>query len=255
MPLLGYFTGARANELAQLDVADITQELIGSGRGKSKELVWCINFREDPPGTPERKRIKTGENRIVPIHPRLLELGFLDYVQAQRKDGQKKLYGDGLSYAEPQEGAENNKEGWLKNAGRHFSAIPSDGEPKKGYFWRVGVHTEAEDGKTLYSFRKTLITALNDAIRDGASIAERTVQTIIGHAPTTIMHRHYDEHATPRQMLAALQHMPIPDAIRDLKGYQIDLVRRLGKKLDKSIDDWRSGKRRTPRGKKSTPAT
>lgn len=256
LPLLGYFTGARANELAQLDVADITQELIDSERGKSKALVWCINFREDPPGTPERKRIKSGENRIVPIHPRLLELGLLDYVDEQRKSGQKKLYGDGLSYAEPEEGTENNKEGWLKNAGRHFNSIPSGvsgyGEQKKGYFWLVGVHTEAEDGKTLYSFRKTLTTSLNDAIRDGASIAERTVQTIIGHAPTTIMHKHYDQQATPRQMLTAIEHMPIPQAICDLKGYRADFSLRLRDKLASSIDGWRNGKGRTPNKRKAS---
>lgn len=253
LPLLGYFTGARANELAQLDVTDITQELIDSGRGKSKESIWCINFREDPPGAPERKRIKTGENRIVPLHPRLLELGFLDYVDAQRKAGQKKLYGDGLSYAEPEEGTDNNKEGWLKNAGRHFNSIPSGipgyGEQKKGYFWLVGVHTESEDGKTLYSFRKTLITLLNDSIRDGINIAERTVQTIIGHAPTTVMHRHYDEPATPRQMLSAINHLPIPPAIRDLEGYQTDFALRLGNKLDSSIRGWRSGKGRIGKGR------
>ncbi|MFG0583987.1 DUF6538 domain-containing protein [Pseudomonas sp. zjy_9] len=229
LPLLGYFTGARANELAQLDVDDISLQLLDSERGKSKESVWCINFREDPPGTPERKRIKTGEDRIVPLHPRILELGFLAYVEEQRRSGQKKLYGDGLSYAEPEEGTENNKEGWLKNAGRHFNSIPGSGEKKLGYFWRVGVHTEAEDGKTLYSFRKTLTTALNDAIRDGSSIAERTIQTIIGHAPSTVMHKHYDQPATPRQMLAAIEHMPIPQAIRDLKGYKTDFALRLGK--------------------------
>lgn len=253
LPLLGYFTGARANELAQLDVADITQELIDGERGKSRELVWCISFREDPPGTPERKRIKTGEDRIVPIHPRLLELGFLDYVEEQRKTGQKKLYGDGLSYAEPEEGTENNKEGWLKNAGRHFNSIPSlipkYGEQKKGYFWRVGVHMEAEDGKTLYSFRKTLTTALNDAIRDGISIAESTVQTIIGHVPTTMMGKRYDQRATPRQMLAALEHMPKPQAIYELNGYQADFVTRLGTIVDNSIKGWRTGRGREPRRK------
>ncbi|MFL9815478.1 site-specific integrase [Stutzerimonas sp. VN223-3] len=250
LPLLGYFTGARANELAQLDVDDISLQLLNSERGKSKELVWCISFREDPPGTSERKRIKTGEDRIVPLHPRILELGFLAYVDEQRRSGQKKLYGDGLSYAEPEEGAENNKEGWLKNAGRHFNSIPSSGEKKLGYFWRVGVHTEAEDGKTLYSFRKTLTTALNDAIRDGKSIAERTIQTIIGHAPSIVMHKHYDQPATPRQMLTAIEHMPIPQAIRDLQGYNTDFALRLGEKLDGSIKGWRNGKGRASKARK-----
>jgi integrase len=73
MPLIGYFTGARTNEMAQLDTADI--RLI--------QGYQCIDFCADDPKIPEAKRIKTGEARHVPIHPRLIKLGFLDYVDSQ----------------------------------------------------------------------------------------------------------------------------------------------------------------------------
>jgi len=35
--------------------------------------------------------MKTGEARLVPIHPRLIQLGFLESVESQRESKQKKL--------------------------------------------------------------------------------------------------------------------------------------------------------------------
>ncbi|MFI8744737.1 DUF6538 domain-containing protein [Pseudomonas sp. NPDC077186] len=72
LPLVGYFTGARTNEIAQLDTADIR---VVDGHP-------CFDFCADAVDAPEAKRIKTGEARQVPIHPRLVELGFLSYVDA-----------------------------------------------------------------------------------------------------------------------------------------------------------------------------
>jgi len=102
MPLVGYFTGARTNEIAQLDTSDI-KEVCG---------YPCFDFCADDPKTPEAKRIKTEEARQVPIHPRLIELGFLEYVDSQRREKQNKLFGDGLTYLPSRSGAtEHNKEG------------------------------------------------------------------------------------------------------------------------------------------------
>ncbi|WP_225917304.1 hypothetical protein [Pseudomonas xanthosomatis] len=92
LPLVGYFTGARTNEIAQLDTADI----------KSVDGHPCFDFCADDIDVPEAKRIKTDEARLVPIHPRLLELGFLEYVNGQRQAKQKKLFGDGLTYLPPE---------------------------------------------------------------------------------------------------------------------------------------------------------
>ncbi|WP_260432044.1 DUF6538 domain-containing protein [Pseudomonas aeruginosa] len=102
LPLVGYFTGARTNEIAQLDTADI-REIDG---------YPCFDFCPDAPGAFEAKRVKTEEARQVPIHPQLIELGFLDYVESQRKAKQKKLFGDGLAYLPPRnEDLDHNKEG------------------------------------------------------------------------------------------------------------------------------------------------
>ncbi len=250
LPLVGYFTGARTNEIAQLDTADI-REIDG---------YPCFDFCPDAPGAFEAKRVKTDEARQVPIHPRLIELGFLDYVESQRRDKQKKLFGDGLAYLPPRnEDHDHNKEGWAKSASKFFNEAP------KGYLVEIGVH-KAHDGKSLYSFRHTLETNLRHARRNGKRNADQyLIDAITGHTPEelpietidrTVTNAisghtaqdmgglHYDEGATVEQMLEALKLLPVPDAIHKLKSYQEDFVNRFGEILEKSI---KSHRRRRPR--------
>ncbi len=81
--LLGLFTGARVNEISQLHIADIRQE----------DDIWIIHFTDES-DEGERKRIKAdASKRKVPIHSRLIELGFLDFV-ASRKDKHERLFFD-----------------------------------------------------------------------------------------------------------------------------------------------------------------
>lgn len=228
LPLVGYFTGARTNEIAQLDTADI----------KNVDGHPCFDFCADDIEVPEAKRIKTDEARLVPIHPRLLELGFLEYVNGQRQAKQKKLFGDGLTYLPPRDDeTEHNKEGWAKSAGKFFNEKP------RGYLVTIGVHVP-HDGKSIYSFRHTLETNLANAQRDGMPVHQSTVDAITGHAPVTVASKHYDMGATIEQMLAALKLLPIPAAIQRLTSYQVDFVDRFGIVLTKGIA---SHRRKHPR--------
>lgn len=63
-PWVCAFTGARIAEVAQLRRIDLLQ----------RDGIWCINF------TPDAGSIKTNRARMVPIHPQLIELGFLQFV-------------------------------------------------------------------------------------------------------------------------------------------------------------------------------
>ena len=77
--LLSAYSGARLNEICQLETSDIQQH---SG-------IWVMNLTGDS----EDKSIKTeAGNRIIPLHPRLLKLGFLDYVQQIRNGNHQKLF-------------------------------------------------------------------------------------------------------------------------------------------------------------------
>ncbi|WP_442777594.1 DUF6538 domain-containing protein [Pseudomonas sp. P14-2025] len=219
MPLVGYYTGARTNEIAQLDVTDI-REIEGH---------QCFDICADEPKVFEAKRVKKHEARQVPIHPRLIELGFLDFVESQRQARQRKLFGDGLTYLRPRDDdTEHNKEGWAKAAGKFFNESPN------GYLVKIGVHA-SNDGKSLYSFRHTLETNLRHARRDGKPVDQSIIDAITGHAPDTIASKHYDGGATIQQKFDALLHQPLPAALAKLISYQADFVERFGDTLTRSI--------------------
>jgi len=65
VPLLGAYSGARLSEICQLRVEDIAQ-LSG---------IWSMKF------APEAGSLKTaGSERMVPLHPAVIEAGFLQFV-------------------------------------------------------------------------------------------------------------------------------------------------------------------------------
>lgn len=76
LPLLCYYTGARANEIAQLRVADV----------RLNEECPHLNLTDEG----EDQSIKTGISRLVPIHPHLLELGLAEYISSL--NGQRRLF-------------------------------------------------------------------------------------------------------------------------------------------------------------------
>lgn len=73
-PLISAYSGARASEIAQLDVADIM----------CLHDVWCFAFVDAEEGSEDKyKKVKTeNAERVVPIHSALISLGFLDYVKS-----------------------------------------------------------------------------------------------------------------------------------------------------------------------------
>jgi integrase len=79
LPLLGIFSGARLNELAPLSVDDVKLDT-SSG-------VHFITVIEDQDAG---RSVKTDSSvRAVPVHPELIRIGFLDFVnQVRRNDGQ-----------------------------------------------------------------------------------------------------------------------------------------------------------------------
>lgn len=84
VPLLSLFHGLRLGEACQLHVTDVTE----------LEGVPVIMIRTtDEDGEDTDKRIKTdaGE-RFVPVHPEIVKIGFLTYVEQMRKTGKQRLF-------------------------------------------------------------------------------------------------------------------------------------------------------------------
>ncbi len=78
VPMLCMFTGARLTEICGLEIADIGREM----------EVDYIFIRHN-----KTRRLKRDTSiRKVPIHSKLLEFGFMDYLEAQRRTGQDRVF-------------------------------------------------------------------------------------------------------------------------------------------------------------------
>jgi integrase len=68
IPWIMAYTGARVNEITQLRGQDVFSRMIGGAE------VWVMRI------TPEAGNVKNREARDVPLHPHLVEQGFIDFV-------------------------------------------------------------------------------------------------------------------------------------------------------------------------------
>jgi integrase len=80
IPLIALFMGARREEIGQLRVSDVKRVPYIDDDDKRQE-VWCIEITDTPDGAALPNQVKNeSSNRVVPLHPKLIELGFIDYV-------------------------------------------------------------------------------------------------------------------------------------------------------------------------------
>ena len=135
LPLLALFAGARQAEYAGLRVSDIRED-----PETRVPLMW---FARD---VKAGRRLKTkSSERVVPVHPQLIEIGFLKYVAERHKDGdQAWLF---PTVAPDQKGA---LRAWAKWWGRDLRT-------------HVGVK---DTNKVFHSFRHGFQDALRQATPD-----------------------------------------------------------------------------------------
>lgn len=152
IPLLGLFTGMRLGEIVQLAVTDIKQE----------NGIPYIDVNDEAGG----KRLKTHSSaRHVPIHPALVQLGFLDFVQDLRK-GKK---GEGRLFPDIKCGSD----GYYSN---NFSQ----------YFGRFLKHLGLTSPKlTFHSLRHNLADSLVHA-----GVGDMLVKAVLGHADHSVTARY-----------------------------------------------------------------
>lgn len=157
LPLLALFTGARANELAQLRISDI--------RDRSGTPYFDFNEEADSDGV-RRKGLKTKTSkRAVPIHSKLIELGFLDYVTELEKIGHWCLF------------QEMNPENAKADGD---TPRPVYNSQMTNWFFRYrkacGVLKNPEGKPVFHSFRHTAATRL-----ENADVPPHRFSGILGH--------------------------------------------------------------------------
>ncbi|MEN3032017.1 site-specific integrase [Chromobacterium amazonense] len=146
MPVLAYYTGARVNELASLRYQDIV-EIDG---------VHCFSITQQNDGEKETKT--EAGSRIVPIHPELIRLGFLEFAESQKY---------ALRLFEELERTDN---GLGDGVSRWFN-----GHPDKSYSFRIRAGVIGEK-LTFHSFRHTFATSLEQG-----RVEPITIKRLLGH--------------------------------------------------------------------------
>jgi site-specific recombinase XerD len=139
LPQLSAYQAMRVEEIAQLDpTADIY--LDGAGN-------WVIDINNK-----DRKQLKNqSAKRVIPAHPQLLALGFLDYVERMKSRGAKRLFPE---------------------CKRRDGRLAKNPAKMVNHFFRVRVGIP----KTLHSFRHTVGTLLKHSLAD-----ERVCAEFMGH--------------------------------------------------------------------------
>ncbi len=80
------FTGCRLEEIAQLQRGDIKRQF-------GIDIIHITTKMVEPDPHGKNKQLKTDSaHRMVPIHPVLIEAGFLDYVAECRRSDNPRLF-------------------------------------------------------------------------------------------------------------------------------------------------------------------
>ena len=171
-PLIALFTGARLNEVAQFHLDDIRQE----------NGIWCFDVNDD-----EDKHLKNeASRRLIPMHSRLITIGFLEHVDTMRKGGEEKLFPT-FSYC-PQNG-------WGRALGRWF---------KDRFLKKMGMLDRA---LVFHSFRHTVVTRLMQG-----DVPEPMVKALVGHTQKGVTQQHYFQQGyTLKQLSDALEKLDWPE--------------------------------------------
>lgn len=137
-----HFTGARREEIANLALADIRQE-------------EGIHYFDIAPDGQRGRRLKNkSSKRRVPIHSELIILGFLDYVEARRNQGETMLFSK-------------------VTEGRGRTTVA---DLVSKWFHRLLKSLKVSGSKSLHGLRPTVTTKLYEAGVDG-----ETRRELLGH--------------------------------------------------------------------------
>jgi integrase len=183
LPLLALFTGARQAEIAGLQVSNVQTDV-----ATDTPLLFIVSE------TKAGKKLKTkSSERVVPVHPQLIKMGFLKYVTERRRDGEKAWLFPTVS--PDQQGA---LRAWSKWFGRYLRNA-------------VGI---ADTAKVFHSFRH----GFKDAAR-AAGVSQEVHDALTGHSHASTVSGGYGA----KNMLARFGAKVLKSAVAKIAYADLDL--------------------------------
>jgi len=160
IPLVGLFTGMRLEEICQLRVDDVYKD--------DKYDVIRVKISKDT----KLKNLQS--ERIIPVHPILRKLGFIEYCDYLRRKKKDRVFLE----------LKKDKDGYGRNIGRFFN----------NYLKKIGVWEY--QNKVFHSLRHTFITNL---LQNG--VREELVNGLDGHKQRTMSTTVYFKGGFPSKIL------------------------------------------------------
>ncbi|MHA3916663.1 DUF6538 domain-containing protein [Halovulum sp. GXIMD14793] len=140
VPLIAIWNGMRSNEICQLDVADI----------KLEKNIWGFDITHISATGGDDKSVKTGSSiRFVPMHPRLIDFGLLDFHR--ERPPQAKLFGD---ITRGSDGYYSTN--FSKKVNRYLKAIGTHGPKHKFHSFRHNFRDALREGRVDSEVGKAL---------------------------------------------------------------------------------------------------
>lgn len=148
-PLLGLYTGARIQEISQLRLSDVYQ----------KSGIWVFDLNEE-----EDKKLKNINGiRLIPVHKKLIKLGFIRYVNHLKLCNENGVLNTTLLFPDLLIG----KGGYGHNTSKSFIRMLN----------RIKVKKDKNDGLVFHSFRHTFADGMKQAMLNPTMTAE-----LLGHS-------------------------------------------------------------------------
>jgi integrase len=176
LPLIAMLSGLRLDEACQLYTEDV--KMVGG--------VWCFDVNEE--GDKKLKNVSSA--RIVPVHPSLIGLGLLEYVEQGRAGGRPRL--------------------WMNLQRRDADGYGSAYGKVFQRFNRKYITTDPL--KTFHSFRHAFADTLKQLGEQESLIAE-----LMGHANSSITTGRYGKRYQPLVLLEAVRKLDFGVPVRELK--------------------------------------
>ena len=180
LPLVLLYTGARPAEICQLQVGDVVTD----------DTIASFDITDEG----ESQSVKTDHSkRRVPIHSKLIALGFLHYVEQRRRQGHTQLF--------------------------HCKAVGEFGEWTKGFEGRFSrslnkLGFAAGQRPTAYGFRHAVIDELQRL-----DTPEHVVADLVGHSKQGFTYRHYGKQTPVQRLQQVIELLDFSDELALVAGY------------------------------------
>lgn len=169
VPMIGFYQGMRLEEIAQLHLEDVYQNELGT---------WVLDLNEiyDENGKLIKRTKNNPSTRIIPIHPKLIEYGFLDYCEEVKKAGHERVFYN----------LKEGRDGFGRGVGDWFNT-------------QVKRHISKSEKKSFHSTRHTFMQILKNL-----DVNEHKLTGLVGHGEEKIAYNRYGHEFHPEELLPEL---------------------------------------------------